>query len=60
MVYIPSPGGGPVEKRGPILATNVALDVAIETWEELNGRKVPSEFGFQRVYWTETWSVGDA
>ena len=57
MVYVPSPDRAKVEKRGPILASNVALDVAIELWEEINGRKVPSEFGFARVHWSESVSL---
>ena len=49
--------GGPDGKTttlDPILASNIATDAAIAKWEELWGRKVPSEFGFSKIPYVET------
>lgn len=52
--YVPSPDLGPVRKSDPILASNIALDTAIELWESIHGKKVPNDFGFSRFHYTET------
>ena len=57
MVYVEDRDGKTVT-RGPILASNVALDTAIETWESLHDRKVPSEFSFSRVPYVESVRLG--
>ena len=53
MIYMPSPKGGAVEKRGPVLASNKALDVAIDAWQMLHGRKLDGDFNFMRFDWIE-------
>lgn len=52
-VYVEGPDGKVVALE-PILASNRALDAAIESWERLHGKKVPSEFSFVRVPYVET------
>ena len=56
MIYVADPEGKTVT-LGPILASNLALDAAIDKWQELHGRKVPSEFTFSRVPYVETMTV---
>lgn len=57
--YVQGPDGKTTTLE-PILASNLALDAAIETWERLHGKKVPSEFTFARVPWVETVGLGTA
>lgn len=52
-IYVPSPNRGPVERRGPIFASNVALDMAIDLWQDLNGRKIPGELEFFKIEHSE-------
>ena len=53
IVYVGGPDGKTTTLE-PILASNRALDAAIETWESLWGRKVPSEFSFSKIPYVET------
>ena len=57
--YVQGPDGKTTTLE-PILASNLALDAAIETWERLHRKKVPSEFSFSRVPYVETMGLKGA
>lgn len=57
VAFMANPRGGPVITVGPMLASNRIREAAEAKWEELHGRKVPSEYSFQEVPYVETVTI---